>query len=142
MSGLDSYEVIGTVAQETLIVGPELQDLSEVVYRKDPKQLMRYARKAAVPAGKKGIEFLLSKRKLRAATEQELVKIKTLHPESAQKIDDGKVFGNPIYVVTGDMEFPAGLFGAHSETFILPKGTAEPRGNPGHSTVIRVDSLK
>lgn len=32
--------------------------------------------------------------------------------------------------------WPAGLSGAHSVTFILPKGIPEPAGSPGHSRVI------
>lgn len=39
------------------------------------------------------------------------------------------------FKVTGEMRFPAGLNGAHSVRFILPKGVALPAGNPGHSSV-------
>lgn len=39
------------------------------------------------------------------------------------------------YVVLRPMEFPDGLYGAHSAVFFVPKGTERPRGEPGHSTV-------
>lgn len=39
------------------------------------------------------------------------------------------------YVVLKEFTFPAGLYGGNSATFFVPKGTASPTGNPGHSTV-------
>ena len=39
------------------------------------------------------------------------------------------------YVVLKEFEFPAGLFGAHSATFFVPKGVPVPTGQPGHSEV-------
>ncbi|HLP97256.1 MAG TPA: hypothetical protein VK149_02305 [Sideroxyarcus sp.] len=39
------------------------------------------------------------------------------------------------YVVLKAFTFPAGLYGGNSATFFVPKGTASPAGNPGHSTV-------
>ena len=40
-------------------------------------------------------------------------------------------------VIQRKITFPAGLYGAHKVTFILPPGVPEPDGNPGHSDVIR-----
>ncbi|MFY0573279.1 hypothetical protein ACN28S_01935 [Cystobacter fuscus] len=39
------------------------------------------------------------------------------------------------YVVLRPMTFPAGLYGANSAVFFVPKGTERPRGNPGGSVV-------
>ena len=39
------------------------------------------------------------------------------------------------YVVLRPMRIPAGLHGAHSAVFFIPKGTERPRGDPGHSTL-------
>ncbi|WNG24174.1 hypothetical protein F0U62_09175 [Cystobacter fuscus] len=39
------------------------------------------------------------------------------------------------YVVLRPMTFPAGLDGANSAVFFVPKGTERPRGNPGDSQV-------
>jgi hypothetical protein len=39
------------------------------------------------------------------------------------------------YVVLKPFAFPAGLYGGNSATFFVPKGTAMPTGNPGHSSV-------
>ena len=40
------------------------------------------------------------------------------------------------WVVNCEITIPAGLYGAHSVTFIVPKGVPSPLGNPGHSTVL------
>ena len=40
------------------------------------------------------------------------------------------------YLVRRKIRFPAGLYGAHSVTFLITKGTPYPDGDPGHSCVI------
>jgi Ca2+-binding EF-hand superfamily protein len=40
------------------------------------------------------------------------------------------------YIVREKIRFPAGLYGAHSVTFLVMKGTPYPDGDPGHSCVI------
>ncbi len=40
------------------------------------------------------------------------------------------------YVVLGEMQVPAGLFGAHAATFIVPRGVPRPTGALGHSKVL------
>ncbi len=42
------------------------------------------------------------------------------------------------YVVTREMTFPEGLYGANSATFIVPRNVPRPYGNPGHSTVLEM----
>jgi len=44
------------------------------------------------------------------------------------------------YIVREKIRFPAGLYGAHSVTFLIMKGTAYPDGDPGHSCVIMEES--
>lgn len=46
-----------------------------------------------------------------------------------------KIGKHRAYVVLKPMVFPAGLYGGNLATFVVPKGTAAPTGNPGHSTV-------
>lgn len=45
------------------------------------------------------------------------------------------------YVVLRPMQLPAGLYGAHSATFIVPRGVQRPTGNPGHSRVLDHNTL-
>jgi Ca2+-binding EF-hand superfamily protein len=40
------------------------------------------------------------------------------------------------YIVREKIRFPAGLYGAHSVTFLVMKGAPYPDGDPGHSCVI------
>ncbi|MFY0571857.1 hypothetical protein ACN28E_49620 [Archangium lansingense] len=54
--------------------------------------------------------------------------IRSLRANSAGTLSDA-------YVVLRPMTLPAGLYGAHSAAFFVPKGTARPRGNPGHSVI-------
>lgn len=45
------------------------------------------------------------------------------------------------YVVLKPMRIPAGLYGAHSATFIVPRGVARPEGNPGHSRILDYNTM-
>jgi hypothetical protein len=45
----------------------------------------------------------------------------------------GDGFFHNGYVVLKPMKIPAGLYGAHSATFFVPKGVPRPTGNLGHS---------
>lgn len=52
-----------------------------------------------------------------------------------------KIGGRNFYVVLKDFELPAGLYGAHSAEFLVPRGVKPPTGNPGHSSVFDMNSL-
>jgi len=124
-------------------VGKVLDDQENVVYY-DDIPLEKYVRKSAVPAGKKGIEHLLAEGKLRLATPADLSNLKILLEKrfpGRASIPLATPGGNPIYVVVSEMEYPAGLFGAHSESFIIPDGVPLPKGNAGHSKVFRLAEL-
>ena len=45
------------------------------------------------------------------------------------------------YVVLKPFTYPAGLYGGHSVTFLIPKGVPRPDGNPGHSSVYDFNTL-
>ncbi len=45
------------------------------------------------------------------------------------------------YVVLKAMRIPAGLYGAHSATFIVPRGVPRPTGNLGHSQILDYNTL-
>lgn len=44
--------------------------------------------------------------------------------------------GLDTYVVQKKIRFPAGLHGANSATFVMPRGVPAPDGDPGHSCVV------
>lgn len=119
---------------DRLIVGPDTILEGDILYSDDTK-IEQFGKVSAVPAGKRGIEFLLEQKKIRRATAEDWsawsagVKAKG---QPAQGTPDPARFSGG-YVVIGEMEFPAGLYGAHSETFIIPADVPEPKGNAGHS---------
>ncbi|HYG05639.1 MAG TPA: hypothetical protein VD865_04415 [Stenotrophomonas sp.] len=45
------------------------------------------------------------------------------------------------YVVVQPMQLPAGLHGAHSAVFIVPRGVARPTGDPGHSRILDYNTM-
>ncbi len=46
------------------------------------------------------------------------------------------------YVVLKPMTIPAGLYGANSATFFVPKGVPRPTGNPGHSAIFDFNTMR
>jgi len=48
--------------------------------------------------------------------------------------------GDYFYIARAIPRFPAGLYGAHSVSFVLGRGVPMPAGSPGHSCVISEDS--
>lgn len=55
-------------------------------------------------------------------------------PRSTGRLHNG-------YVVLKPMQIPAGLYGAHSATFLVPKNVPRPSGNPGHSRILDFNTL-
>jgi hypothetical protein len=45
------------------------------------------------------------------------------------------------YVVLGPFTYPAGLWGADSAIFLIPRGAPTPEGNPGHSAIYDFNTL-
>lgn len=46
------------------------------------------------------------------------------------------------YAVTRDLMLPAGLFGAHSKSFLVLPGVPQPRGAPGHGCIGYLDGFR
>lgn len=93
-------------------------------------------------AGDKGIDQLLGERKLRRATADDLAQWRAVAGSSKRGADSSAFASESgpflfrTYVVQGPMTLPAGLYGAHSATFIVPRGVPQPVGNPGHSRIL------
>jgi hypothetical protein len=101
-------------------------------------------------AGKAGIEQLINEGKLRPGTPEDLKKWEQLNRRTNSQPSINVVGGNTYepsekyqvmqvlgtYVVLAPMRYPAGLYGAHSVTFIISEGVPRPEGNPGHSAVL------
>ncbi|MBW8722574.1 MAG: hypothetical protein JF626_12105, partial [Polaromonas sp.] len=102
--------------------------------------------KNAPLAGQPGIEQLLREGKLRIATQQDVsawqsaVSRANNLPQlnvvgAGPQRSSGDISAGNTYVVIKPMRYPAGLYGAHSVTFLVAAGVPRPEGNPGHSPV-------
>ncbi|ATB36356.1 hypothetical protein CYFUS_001770 [Cystobacter fuscus] len=107
-----------------------------------------YADKTAPLAGEAGLDDALRKGLLRRANigdinkwEAQMARVapgrgatSVSGDGQASRLRSSHMMRN-AYVVLRPMTFPAGLYGARSAVFFVPKGTKRPRGNPGHSEV-------
>lgn len=108
-------------------------------------------------AGQAGVDEALKKGILRNSTPEDFEQVKAAYAKLAAKQakasrpdippvasgpDNGQLpplmpsyISHKAYVALKPFVFPAGLYGGHSITVIVPKGVAAPTGNPGHSQV-------
>jgi len=112
-------------------------------------------------AGKPGLDAALQKGQLRMATEDDIHMVRQHYLRLAADNASGKADIPPVagqapgappavkipslhakstYVVVQAFTFPAGLYGGHAESFIVPKGVPGPTGNRGHSMVIDLNN--
>lgn len=110
-----------------------------------------YDRSAPI-AGPAGLEDAVRKGLLRKATAADAQAWADAVVQRSPRRDIPPVAGQGVpkrpkpsvynaYVVLGAFTYPAGLYGAHSATFLIPKGVPKPEGNPGHSAVYDFNTL-
>jgi len=104
-------------------------------------------------AGEAGLEQLVREGKLRPARRDDMRAWEDAKSRSSSQPqasyrgrqsstgEAGSTVLRGAFVVLGPMRFPAGLYGAHSATFIVQKGAPIPEGNPGHSSVLDMNTL-
>jgi hypothetical protein len=90
-----------------------------------------------------GIDQLVRDGRLRPATARDI----TMWREAtgSSRVPDFRAAGYGYletipryYVVVREMTYPAGLYGAHAVTFIIPRGVPRPFGEPGHSAILEM----
>jgi hypothetical protein len=107
---------------------------------------------AAPLAGPAGLQDAVKKGLLRKATASDAKAWSKAVESSAPKRDVPPIAGGGAprsakidlynaYVVLKPFTYPAGLYGAHSAVFLIPKGTPKPTGNRGHSAVYDFNTL-
>jgi hypothetical protein len=107
---------------------------------------------SAPMAGPAGLQDALRKGLIRAARSTDAAAWKEALDKNRPARDEPPVAGKrPVsapehqlhgaYVVLKAFQFPAGLYGAHSAVFYVPKGVPRPTGQPGHSTVYDFNTL-
>ncbi|WP_037588110.1 hypothetical protein, partial [Stenoxybacter acetivorans] len=97
--------------------------------------LQQYHRSDLPRAGQQGLNDYLRQGKLRLMNQSDSQKWQAL---TGNTINSGP--GRMVYVITGDITIPAGLYGANSVTFILGNGVPFPKGDLGHSALLDFNS--
>ncbi|MDR0736827.1 MAG: hypothetical protein LBF51_08395 [Zoogloeaceae bacterium] len=109
--------------------------------------------KSAPIAGPAGLEDAVRKGLLRKATSADAETWADAVIQNSAQCDIPPVAGTGIpkprapsfhnaYVVLKSFTYPAGLYGGNSATFLIPKGTPKPGGNPGHSKILDFNTLR
>lgn len=107
--------------------------------------------RSAPLAGQAGLRDAVAKGLLREARTSDEQQWQTAY-DAANKQDIPPVSGAVVhrsdndrlhngYVVLKAMRLPAGLYGANSATFIVPKGVPRPTGDPGHSQILDYNTM-
>lgn len=117
---------------------------SRSLVQDSPADFQQLRRTDIPPAGREGLDKLVSEGVLRPARPEDFLAWKDAL-RRAQGLPPLNVLGGTpeqmifgrsgAYVVQGPMTFPAGLHGANLAAFIVLKGVPRPAGNPGHSAV-------
>ena len=109
-----------------------------------PQRQSREPAKSPLPEGEQGLVELQRSGCIRPATQRDVrnwalaANDKTrlaAYPDSTEYNISYRL-ASRTWVVNCEITIPAGLNGAHSVTFIVPKGVPSPLGNPGHSTIL------
>lgn len=99
---------------------------------------------ASIPKGVAGLVQLQKEGKIRLATRQDIDAWVEAASEKYRKLGDELRVGHHMrvgntYVILSDVYLPDGLYGAHSVSFLLPRGMTQPRGPAGHNTFYFMD---
>jgi hypothetical protein len=109
--------------------------------------------KTAPLAGQAGLTDAVKKGLIRPATSQDIdAWVEALAAAQSNrdvppiagigKPKPARPYAHHAYVVLKEFALPAGLYGAHSATFFVPKGVPPPVGNPGHSAIYDFNTMK
>lgn len=146
-----SVDAVYPVTDGKVVIGEFVAGRTRLLPSSGPRPEAYYD-KAAPLAGEAGLEDAVLNGVLRRATEADGDAWVAALGQSFLQRDIPYVTGQGLpapqrpsahnaYVVLGTFTYPSGLYGAHSATFLIPKGVARPTGNLGHSTVYDFNTL-
>jgi len=103
----------------------------------------------SMAAGEAGLAYAVSRGWLREAMQSDAdawLAARASRPQAdvppiAGGAPPGRMTLHNGYVVLKPFRLPAGLYGAHSATFFVPRGVARPTGNLGHSVLYDFNTL-
>lgn len=135
-----------------VVVGEPLQASTQLVTSTATTPEM-YHDKDAPKAGPAGLEEAVQQGLLRKATAADAEAWSDALAQNSPNRDIPPIAGQGIpkppkphlhngYVVLKPFTYPAGLYGANSATFLIPKGVPRPTGKPGHSAIYDFNNLQ
>lgn len=89
-----------------------------------------------VPRGLAGIFYWIGRNQIRMLGHDD-VELWKAATRGYRASEENLMFGN-VYLVTGKIRLPAGLYGANLADWILPKGAPIPPGPRGHGNIYRI----
>lgn len=103
----------------------------------------------SMAAGEAGLAYAVSRGWLREAMQSDAdawlaaraSRLQADVPPIAGGAPPGRMTMHNAYMVLKPFRLPEGLYGAHSATFLVPKGVARPTGNLGHSVLYDFNTL-
>ena len=133
-----------------VVLGPALP-LKASLEHSDDVPLRAFRDSENPLAGEAGLALAVKKGQLRKATQADAQAWADALAQHQPKPDVPPIAGKGLkaapasfyggYVVLKALTLPAGLYGAHSTSFFVPKGVPRPVGNLGHSTLYDYNSL-
>lgn len=144
-------EMVFLAEKGKVVVGESIQNDTKLITSPETTPISFYDKDAPM-AGPAGLENGVRKGLLRKATDADADAWADAVMQISPQRDIPPVSGSGIpkpprpimhnaYVVLKPFTYPAGLYGGHSATFIIPKGIPRPSGNPGHSAVYDLNTL-
>ncbi len=145
-----TVETVFLAREGKVVVGEELKP-NTVLVTSNTTRPEEYFEEGGLPAGPAGLEEAERKGLLRRATRADVEEwVQTVAAAPGRDLPPIAGQGAPrprspdlinAYVVLKPFTLPAGLYGADSGTFFIPKGVEQPKGNLGHSTVYDFNNL-
>lgn len=144
-----AIDMVFPAAQGSVVVGDPLAPGTELVTDASARPAAAFRVAESRAAGEAGLAYAVSRGWLREATRSDadawLAAASKAPAADVPPIAGGRPPGRITmhngYVVLAAFELPAGLYGAHSATFFVPKGVPRPTGKLGHSTLYDFNTL-
>ena len=144
--GRDVSKLVNKPTNGSFIVGTPPADSEKLIFS-DDLTLTKFTKPDRPLAGADGLAQLVEAGKLRPATQKDIdawvetasAEFKHLNPDL--KVET-RMRPERTYVVLGPFDMPAGLFGSHLRSFIVPEGAPLPGGNPGHCDFYYMDGTQ
>lgn len=142
-------DMVYPARQGRVVIGDALGASTALVTDQTAKDAQSFRTPDSQLAGEAGLQYAVQQGWLRTATSADAdawlaarsARASADIPPIAGGRPAGRISMHNGYVVLKAFALPAGLYGAHSATFFVPRGVSRPTGNPGHSRIYDFNTL-